>query len=105
MTTSRRKPRKIRINTSDPETNAIWETVKAAREEVASWPAWKRGEGAPQHLIKLSKPDQFRIDRGDYIRAGGDVTCSVCGFKYYDHPEVKGAEWLNRSCDGTLLKL
>lgn len=35
---------KIKISTEDPEIRAIWETVLEARREVASWPAWKRGE-------------------------------------------------------------
>ena len=35
---------KIKISLEDPETRAIWETVLEARREVASWPAWKRGE-------------------------------------------------------------
>jgi hypothetical protein len=35
---------KIKIDTSDPETKAIFETAMRAREEVASWPAWRRGD-------------------------------------------------------------
>lgn len=35
--------KKIKIQAS-PETHAIFETAKRARNEVASWPAWKRGE-------------------------------------------------------------
>lgn len=35
---------KIKIDLSDPETKAIWETCLEAKKEVASWPAWKRGE-------------------------------------------------------------
>lgn len=35
---------KIKISLEDPEIRAIWETALAARREVASWPAWKRGE-------------------------------------------------------------
>jgi hypothetical protein len=35
---------KIKLKLDDPETRAIWETVQRAKAEVASWPAWKRGE-------------------------------------------------------------
>jgi hypothetical protein len=35
---------KIKISLENPEIRAIWETVLEARREVASWPAWKRGE-------------------------------------------------------------
>jgi hypothetical protein len=35
---------KIRISLENPKIRAIWETVLEARREVASWPAWKRGE-------------------------------------------------------------
>lgn len=52
-----------------------------------------------------NKVDQRRVDHGDYIRAGGDVTCSACGFLYYDHPIVVGFSWLHRICDGRLVKL
>lgn len=38
------RPVKIRINLDDPETRATWGAVQRAKEEVASWPAWKRGE-------------------------------------------------------------
>lgn len=51
------------------------------------------------------KPDQLRVDRGDYIRAGGNAECSICGFEYYDHDTVRGFRWLHRACDGRLLKL
>lgn len=35
---------KIKISLDDPEMRQIWNTVLEARREVASWPAWKRGE-------------------------------------------------------------
>jgi hypothetical protein len=37
---------KIKISLEDPEIREIWNTVLEARREVASWPAWKRGEEA-----------------------------------------------------------
>jgi len=39
---------KIKLKLDDPETRAIWETVQRAKAEVASWPAWKRGEEASE---------------------------------------------------------
>ena len=38
---------KIKISLEDPETRAIWNAALRARDEVASWPAWKRGEDDP----------------------------------------------------------
>ena len=38
---------KIKISLEDPETRAIWNAALRARDEVARWPAWKRGEDAP----------------------------------------------------------
>lgn len=37
----------IKISLKDPEIRAIWETALEARREVASWPAWKRGDYGP----------------------------------------------------------
>lgn len=34
-----------------------------------------------------------------------DCLCPVCGYKYYDHAPVIGYPWLNRLCDGRLVKL
>ncbi|HWO24836.1 MAG TPA: hypothetical protein VNO30_39110 [Kofleriaceae bacterium] len=36
--------KKIKISLENPEIRAIWETALEARREVASWPAWKRGD-------------------------------------------------------------
>jgi hypothetical protein len=38
---------KLKIRIDDEETRALWETAKQAKAEVASWPAWKRGEVTP----------------------------------------------------------
>ena len=35
---------KIKISLDDPEVRKVWNAVLEARREVASWPAWKRGE-------------------------------------------------------------
>lgn len=69
------------------------------------------GRTVDEHLDELTqrkrpyKPDQKRVDEGDYIRAGGGAICDRCGFPYYDHAPVVGYEWLTRACDGRLLKL
>lgn len=38
---------KIKISLEDPEIRAVWNAALRARDEVASWPAWKRGEDDP----------------------------------------------------------
>jgi hypothetical protein len=37
---------KIKISLDDPEVREVWNTALEARREVASWPAWKRGDEA-----------------------------------------------------------
>jgi len=43
---------KLKLKLDDQHTRAVWETVKRAKDEVAGWPAWKRGE-ASASTIKL----------------------------------------------------
>lgn len=62
-------------------------------------------ELSPQRPERPSKADRVRVDRGDYVRASGMVTCDVCGCEYWQHATVQGFEWLHRACDGKLLKL
>jgi ADP-ribose pyrophosphatase YjhB (NUDIX family) len=35
---------KIKISLADPHVKAVWDSVLAAKREVESWPAWKRGD-------------------------------------------------------------
>jgi hypothetical protein len=54
---------KIKISLENPEIRAIWETVLEARREVASWPAWKRGEDVVSSsddtpVLSSTEPDQ-----------------------------------------------
>jgi hypothetical protein len=51
------------------------------------------------------QPDRIRVDRGEYVRAGGDATCEVCGCAYRHHAPVQGYPIFYRACDGRLLKL
>lgn len=37
---------KIKLRLDDESTRKTWETVQRAKQEVASWPAWKRGSDA-----------------------------------------------------------
>lgn len=47
---------KIKIRIDDPETRAVWETAQKAKAEVASWPAWKRGEETPRASTEPTPP-------------------------------------------------
>jgi hypothetical protein len=40
-----------------------------------------------------------------FLRASGDVPCPICGKTYSRHPEDVEYPYLNRLCDGTLVKL
>lgn len=35
---------RILLDTSDPETKALWETAQRTAAEVAAWPPWKHNE-------------------------------------------------------------
>ena len=48
--------KKIKISLENPEIRAIWETALEARREVASWPAWKRGEDVPSASEEAPAP-------------------------------------------------
>ncbi len=39
-------PTPLTVDTSDPETKAIYDTAQLARAEVDRWPEWKRGTTA-----------------------------------------------------------
>lgn len=39
---------KIKISIDDDKTRRIWASCLQAREEVASWSAWKRGDDMPE---------------------------------------------------------
>jgi len=55
---------KLRICLDDPETRAAWEAAQRAKVEVASWPAWKRGEDVD--LTKMTA--QEALDSGILVR-------------------------------------
>lgn len=59
--------------------------------------------GNADHL--LSDENRTKLEAGEMIRVGGDAECEICGKIWYDHPVVIGALWLNKACDGRLLKL
>ena len=58
---------KLTILIDDPETRAIWETAQRAKAEVASWPAWKRGE----QTDKPAAANQSDPPRGQGPRSSG----------------------------------
>ena len=64
---------KVKVDVSDPETKKIWDAAVAAKEEVESWPAWKRG-----HLVQGEQQADFKIDRCDACGAGNMQEMSGC---------------------------
>lgn len=55
--------------------------------------------------VRPKRPDAIRVERGDWYRASGDTVCATCGCDYYAHAQVGGYSWLNRLCNGNLVKL
>lgn len=53
----------------------------------------------------LSPMDQHMLEEGLWSRAHGDCECVDCDKPYWKHPQVLGATWLRRICDGRLVKL
>ena len=72
-------------------------TMSDLKMYQAELPKWRR--------FKPYKPDQIRVERGDPYRAGTHQTCEICGCEYIDHEPVIGYEFLNRLCNGNLVKL
>lgn len=60
---------KIKIRLDDPETRALWDTAQRAKQEVASWPAWKRGdpEGRPPCVKCGFSPDAVVSARWEVV--------------------------------------
>ncbi len=54
---------------------------------------------------KPFRPDQKRMDAGDWQRASQYSVCPVCELEYWEHATVQGFEWVHRICDGKLVKL
>ena len=59
--------------------------------------------GNARHL--RSERTRMALDHGDWHRASHLCECRCCGRPYADHEQVLGTLWLNRLCDGTLVKL
>ena len=69
-------PEKIQIQLDD-ETRPVWEAAQAAKAEVESWPAWKRGEDFwRQRCVDCGDT------RSDHDRRG----CSVCDCEEFVAP-------------------
>ena len=49
---------KIKLKLDDQETRAVWDAAQKAKTEVASWPAWTRGEEtASNATVTAPKPN------------------------------------------------
>ncbi len=53
----------------------------------------------------LCEADRKKLEAGEYLRVAGDAICVHCKLPFSLHPAVQGALWLNRACDGDLIKL
>lgn len=92
------QPGKIKIDTGDPRTAAVWEAAQQARAEVAGWPAWKSGrcpsinpDGVRcDHLAGHALPHWAKMplngnaywsrsDKPDPEPAGEQRRCPACG--------------------------
>lgn len=97
-----------------PAERSITAAVAAFWRPPEAWVAFASGAdrrgmaadvGDSQPQPKPYRPDKVRVERGDFIRVGGDMICDVCGCAYWEHAPVQGMEFLRRRCDGMLLKL
>jgi hypothetical protein len=90
---------------SNPDTTIPVELSQAIVDALSSEDPEEEPLDAPRARWRPYKPDQLRVDAGDYTRASGDAICTRCNVPYYDHAPVVGFEFLRRACDGRLLKL
>jgi hypothetical protein len=56
--------------------------------------------------------EEVRLEKEKYnfVRASGDCVCEICGKKYYQHKFTEHRDWnddpfLNKLCDGRIVKL
>lgn len=66
---------------------------------------WQRHDDMGNCPELLSTSDAAKVEAGEWHRAGGDCVCDGCGRLFYDHRPLKGALWLVKLCDDTLVKL
>lgn len=70
------------------------------------------GENLWRSVIESLRPQNKQVQE-EFIRASGDCVCIKCKKDYYSHPLARekhnlsydGNPFLNRLCDGTLVKL
>lgn len=57
--------------------------------------------------IEVTPELHERLMNGDYVRAGGDAICPICGQAWNDHDvlDTPNGGWWAVACDGRLLKL
>jgi hypothetical protein len=58
----------------------------------------------------MSSEAKFVTPLGSFHRAGGECVCADCGRPYRKHPYTEDRDWqgtpfLNRLCDGRVVKL
>lgn len=56
------------------------------------------------HPDLLAAKDKQDIEAGRYTRVSHMASCK-CGYLMHQHPQVQGALWLRRTCEGILVKL
>lgn len=52
-----------------------------------------------------SRPDEIRVEDGDWYEMMRGHICEECGCRYEEHVRVPGYWWLTRLCNGDLVKL
>ena len=55
---------KLKLKISDDETRRVWKAALAAKKEVESWPAWKRGDDYAPVPKDAAKPEQVSSGSG-----------------------------------------
>ncbi len=85
---------KLKLDISDPKTRAIWEACLRAKKEVASWPAWKRGEDTEDFTV---------YDLAQRIAAGQQM--SEAAEREVSAELTRMIQWLHARCaDATAAK-
>jgi hypothetical protein len=57
-------------------------------------------------IMKSEAEVEEMVEANEWIRAGGECICPVCGKLYIRHPNCKGKYgWLTELCNGMLVKL
>lgn len=85
---------KVKLSLSDPHIRTVWNSVLETKREVASWPAWKRGEIS---LADIVDDGAKRFDEKPLYRASIDARAELASRQGATMPKSRVIRTVNKS--------